>query len=161
MWLPVSAALTLCACSSAPPPVPPVTASLTLGASDEAGAFVPYAAGQDVTLVEGAQGGFHVWMRYHFDGTVGAEAALERSARRVADGELVLRSMVDVTMDRESQPLPMFMCPSPVGESVIEQPIDFELHFTADGRELADERITLVPHCPSENQDFCKRICTG
>ena len=138
-----------------------MTAALVLGTSGEGGAFAPYTDGQDVTLVEGAQGGFHVWMRYSFDGAPRAEAHLERTAHRVIDDALVLRSTTEVNMDRLSGPLPMFMCPAPVGLSVIDQPIEFELHFTDEAGDLADQRITLVPHCPVENQAFCLRICTG
>ncbi len=156
------AVLALAACEGpAPPRELPGQASLKLGTSDANQGFVPYTDGEDVTLVQGAQGGFHVWMRYAFDGASGGSALLERKARRASDGALVLRSTADVTLERESAPLPMFMCPSPAGLSVIDQPIEFELRFSTGDGELADERITLVPHCPDENQDFCLRICTG
>jgi hypothetical protein len=145
-------------------PVTAVTpgAPLTLGTSDAMGGFVPYTDGQDVTLVEGAQGGFHVWMRYEYGGKSGISARLERTAHRRLDGAIVLRSVGDANMVPESDPLPMFMCPSPVGLSVIDQPIQFQLRFTDDaGAELATGAITLVPHCPDDNRDFCLRICTG
>jgi hypothetical protein len=56
----------------------------------------------------------------------------------------------------------MFMCPSPVGLTVIEQPIVYQLAMSdADGTALAAGTVTLVPHCPDDAADFCMRICTG
>ncbi len=56
----------------------------------------------------------------------------------------------------------MFMCPSPIGLSVIDRPIVFELAFHGeDGAALARQSITLVPRCPDGERDFCLRICTG
>jgi hypothetical protein len=154
-------AMALSACQGAPPAeVKTSMGSLVLGTGDVS-AFVPYVDGQDVTLVEGAQGGFHVWMRYAFDGVPGAEVKLERRAHRVVDDELVLRSNTQVVLELECMPMPMFMCPAPVGLSVIDQPIDFELRISDDSGVLADQHVTLVAHCPTENADFCFRICKG
>lgn len=139
------------------PPAP-----LTLGALDATGAFVPFTDGQDVTLVEGAQGGFHVWVVYAYAGAIGVEVTLARDAHRAVDGAIVLRTSAQVTTVAQSDPLPMFMCPSPVGLSVIDQPIDYALAMTdAEGNTLAAGSITLVPHCPEGAVDFCMRICTG
>jgi hypothetical protein len=115
-------ALTLAACGAPPPdrmPAPPAVATLALGTGDASG-FVAFSNQQDVTLVEGAQGGFHVWVRYQYDGVPGGSAHLARSAHRVGDGAIVLRTSAVATVESESMPLPMFMCPSPVGLSVID-----------------------------------------
>jgi len=153
-------------CSSPPPdppPVPPpVGLPLTLGMDAGDQSFVAFTDGEDVTLVEGAQGGFHVWVRYRYGGEAGVTARLERTAHRQMDDALVLRSTAQVGMVPESDPLPMFMCPSPVGLSVIDQPIVFQLQFSDDnGAVLAEGAATLVPRCPEANRDFCLRICTG
>ena len=155
--------LGLCACGPAVPPVPPPTAgTLTLGMSDASDAFLPFIDGQDVTLVSGAQGGFHVWLRYRYDGTPGGNAKLSRGAHRLADDAIVLRTNAEITVAAESALMPMFMCPSPIGLSVIDQPIVFSLGMDADdGTPLAAQHITLVPHCPDAERDFCLRICTG
>ena len=56
----------------------------------------------------------------------------------------------------------MFMCPSPIGISVVDVPIDFTLRLLGAGdAELARAAITLVPRCPEAQRDFCTRICTG
>ena len=95
---------------------------------------------------------------------------LERSAHRASDGAVVLvyRGDVDVGAPDATgwwtapSPIPMFMCPSPIGISVIDTPIDFTLRLLGDGdAELARAAITLVPRCPADQQDFCTRICTG
>ena len=149
-------ALLLIGCSGSPPPVG--EAMLTLGQLD--GSFLPYVDGQDVTLVAGAQGGFHVWMSSQLDHT--GEAMLERTAHRVSDDALILRTTSVAELDGgPAQPLPMFMCPAPVGISVIDQPIEYELRFSDDNGEIARGSVRLVPHCPTDQLEFCQRICSG
>ncbi len=59
-------------------------------------------------------------------------------------------------------PLPMFMCPSPVGLSVIDVPIVFEITVEdSAGQASAHGAVTLVPRCPDANRAFCEQICTG
>src|SRR3954451_15194409 len=106
-------------CAATPPPG---RAASTLTLLDDAGA--PYHDGQDVTLVAGAQGGYHVWLGYQMTPAPSGEVQLERMAHRVSDGALVLR--FDTTIDQESAPLvPMFMCPVPVGLPILDQPIQY------------------------------------
>jgi hypothetical protein len=156
----------LCAlgCSAPPPPTdtPPTTAQLELGQRAADGSFTRYQAGQDVTLVAGAQGGFHVWLSYVMTPPRSGAMTLERTAYREVDGKLVLRSTGEIEPDGE--PLPMFMCPAPVGLSVLDQPIEYRLRFVDGETDLAAGAITLVPHCPAENPDhreLCQRICQG
>jgi len=126
--------------------------------------------GQDDTLVEGAQGGFHVWMQYAVRDLAAGTYTLERTAHRASDGAVVLvfRGDVDVGVPAADgwwsapAPIPMFMCPSPIGISVVDVPIDFTLRLLGAGdAELARADITLVPRCPEAQRDFCTRICTG
>lgn len=126
--------------------------------------------GQDVTLVAGAQGGFHVWLDWRLRGVAaGKTVTLERRASRVADETVVLRfdGAVDVgAPDADgwfapADPIPMFMCPSPIGVSVVDVPIRFELHVLDGADELGHTAVTLTPHCPDAQRDFCTRICTG
>jgi hypothetical protein len=49
------------------------------------------------------------------------------------------------------------MCPSPIGIAVVDVPIVFQLRMAGD----VTQSVTLVPHCPVEQRDFCNRICTG
>src|SRR3954463_9139327 len=72
----------------APPPPGPGAEMAVLSLSD----------GQDDTLVEGAQGGFHVWMQYAVRGLPPGTVTLERSAHRASDGAVVLvyRGDIDV-----------------------------------------------------------------
>ncbi len=121
--------------------------------------FAPLVDGQEVSLVAGAQGGFHVWMNVRVHGAAPDPAVIARSAHRVADGALVLRSTTAVELDAAGvtlAPLPLFMCPSPVGLSVVDTPIRFELRL-----ETARRAVTLVPRCPPEARELCLKICTG
>jgi hypothetical protein len=126
--------------------------------------------GQDDTLVEGAQGGFHVWMQYAVRDLPAGTYTLERSAHRASDGAVVLVFRGDVDIGAPAAdgwwtapaPIPMFMCPSPIGISVVDVPIDFTLRLSDAGdSEQARAAITLVPRCPEAQRDFCTRICTG
>ena len=153
----------LIGCDAAPAKMPPPPAeSLTLGVLADDGSFTPYEEGQDVTLVAGAQGGFHVWLSYQMTPARNDAASLERTAHLAADDSLILRTMSDVQLDgAPSQPLPMFMCPAPVGLSVLDVPIVYQLRFSDAKGEIARGQVTLVPHCPADQTDFCQRICNG
>jgi hypothetical protein len=160
-------------CSAAPPPstgkppsdtTPPPSAEMSL---------LMLSDGQDATLVEGAQGGFHVWLSYAVRGAAGA-FTLERDAARVSDGAVVLRyrGPIDVGAPDDPDttggwwtapsPIPMFMCPTPIGISIVDEPIAFTLRLLDDADvERARAAVTLVPRCPDAQRDFCTRICTG
>jgi hypothetical protein len=173
----VAAALGGC---SAPPPAvridPPAqpgsALQLALGGpgADDA-AMVPFADGQDAELVPGAQGGFHVWMKLAIkDVPSHAILGVERYASRASDGAVVLRftSTIDVgDLDADgwyrTPSFPMFMCPTPIGISVVDAPIAFQLRVSDESgaTELGRASITLVPRCPSADRDLCARICTG
>jgi hypothetical protein len=153
MWRALVAVTVITAgCSGGPPPL--VTLALS-GPGD-----APLSDGQDVLLEPGAQGGFHVWLTWRADGMEPAELQLERTARRLADDKVVLRTSGAV---RElGGTIPMFMCPTPIGISVVDQPIVFRLSLgDSSGARLAAGAITLVPHCPDGQREFCERICTG
>ena len=161
--------------SAIKPPPPPSrdggTYLLTLGTADAEGNWLPLVDGQDVTLVEGAQGGFHVWMKIRTQGMPDQQIAIAKTAHKVATDQLVLRSMAAAeimpTGPSETWEIPtafpMFMCPSPVGISVIDTLISYEIGLSnIDGTdELCHAAITLIPHCPIDQKDFCERICTG
>jgi hypothetical protein len=149
---------------------PPGGGELVLGQAAADGSFVTLADGTDVTLVEGAQGGFHVWMKFRAHGVAAGPVTMHRTANRLSDDQLVLKTQGTTTMgapDAEGwwelpAQMPMFMCPSPVGLSVIDQPIVYRIELDdASGAALASGEVTLVPHCPASAQAFCQQICTG
>jgi hypothetical protein len=60
------------------------------------------------------------------------------------------------------KPTPMFMCPTPIGVRVEDEPIQYDVTFSGDdGSAVAHGTITLVPRCPDENRAFCEKICRG
>jgi hypothetical protein len=156
-----------------PPPgsatTPPPGIEIALGAPGDGGALVPLSDGQDVTMVAGAQGGFHVWLAYRLHDVPAGTFTLERDAERVSDGAVVLRYRGDVAVTPDGDgwftpdgPIPMFMCPTPIGISIVGEPIAYQLRLVDDGgAELARAGVTLVPRCPDAQLPFCTRICTG
>ena len=155
-----------------PPPARTTTTDAAPSPTPAALAVVGLADGQDAPLVAGAQGGFHVWMQYAVRDLPAGTVALERSARRASDGAVVLVYRGDVDVGAPAAdgwwtapaPIPMFMCPTPIGISIVDVPIDFQLRLLGAGDvELGRTAITLVPRCPQDGAqpDFCTRICTG
>jgi hypothetical protein len=122
---------------------------------------LPYQDGEDVTLVAGAQGGYHVWLGYRMmpPPSPSGELQLERTAERASDGALVLRTQT--TLQPDGELLPMFMCPAPVGLPVIDRAIEYRLQFSDGGGVVARGEVTLVPHCPADSIEICQRICSG
>ena len=140
---------------------------------DDKSAWVPWVDGQDAVLEPGVQGGFHVLMKMRVSGPMPARFVLNKWARRVDDEKLVLRSMITVEPDGsrtatgawEMDGTRMFMCPSPIGISVIDRRIRFEVILADDGGvQLGRGAVTLQPRCPTDSADylaFCQKICTG
>jgi len=147
--------LVICLVGCAPNAPGPLSHTVALFDHDGA----PYQDGQDVTLVAGAQGGYHVWLSYSMTSPPSGELNLARMVYRVSDEQLVLRFQTSI--DGNPSPLPMFMCPVPVGLPVLDRPIRYELHFSDDKDEIAEGAVTLVPHCPADSIDVCQRICSG
>ena len=142
-----------------PPPVEEMEA-----VSPELAMLPVGATGGEVVLEPGAQGGFHVWMAFRAAGMQPGRVSLVRRARRLSDGKGVLNltQPAEVGAEGSGGPVPMFMCPSPIGLSVIDAPIVFELRVFEGADEKAHGEVTLTPRCPEgEQRAFCERICTG
>jgi hypothetical protein len=154
-----------------------LAAELVVGStSSDRTSFVEVADGDDVPLVSGSQGGFHVWTGLRVRGASGT-LYLEREARRVSDGELVLRAstvvmeLPDHAMadwwerpDGDSgEALPSFMCPTPIGLRVRDEPLRLRAQvLTPDEELLAEDEMVFVPRCPEGDEaDFCAEICSG
>lgn len=145
---------------------------LVIGSSELSGVgFVSVDDGADVELVSGAQGGFHIWTALRATGVAG-EVFLEREARLVSDGTLILRAQrmyLEVPEDamedwwESAEAAPSFMCPSPVGVTVYDTEIALTATLTdGDGEILAEDHKVLVPRCPTgDQQEFCERICAN
>jgi hypothetical protein len=158
-----------CAAETAQPPPPDATnIVVTLGTLGADGGFAALAG--DQTLVPGAQGGFHVWLEYEITGMAAGQVNVLRTARRISDGKLILKTTNQVMVQPDPSgfwmtpnALPNFMCPAPIGVQVNDQPIHFELQISDDaGNLLATGTADATPHCPDGDQhDFCVMICSG
>lgn len=140
-------------------------------AGDDGAGFLAVADGTDVTLIPGAQSGFHVWLHMRIRGVSG-RLTVERSARRQRDGALVFRGLpqrVEVpgaALDgwwEAPTASPAFMCPSPIGIRVFDEALVFEVRLLDAGDQLlAADDLVLIPHCPEDGQAaFCLEICAG
>lgn len=145
------------------------TAELALGTAQTDGTgFVemPVAA----VLTPGAQGGFHVWLSYRVRGTSGAVKAAH-TVRRESDGKLLSRGERRLEVGgvgeggwwQSDTATPAFLCPTPLGVSVIDEHAVFEVRLLAeDGSELATQQVKTQLVCPADGQAaFCMNICKG
>lgn len=146
-------------------------------ATRDATTFVDVEDGADVELVPGAQGGFHVWTGLRIRGAAG-RLRVTREARRASDGELVLLAptlvmeVPDAALGEwwerpagEPDALPSFMCPTPIGLRVRDEPLTLRTELRDDDENfLADDTIRVTPRCPEDDPDiaeFCAEICSG
>lgn len=139
-------------------------------AADDGTGYRPVSDGDPVPLISGAQGGFHVWVNVQLEGVMG-ELTLEREGRRDDTDQLVLapsRTPLDVPADAMTAPwespeaAPSFMCPTPVGISVIDLPIRFRVRLLdAEDAVVAEDSFVVRPTCPTADglAAFCQDIC--
>lgn len=151
------------------PDAAPPAVTLTLGTVDASGAgFFPLAG--DQPLVPGAQGGFHVWLKFRVVGLPPSTVRVQRTARRVRDNALILRTEGVQDMGMGADPwelpaaLPSFMCPTPIGVNVRNEAVRFTVTLVdvQNGATLAEGAAEATPRCPEDAQKaFCERICSG
>jgi hypothetical protein len=140
------------------------------GTAADGSGFVPM--GGDQTLVPGSQGGFHVWLKYRVAGMPIERLKVHRETRRVDDHALIL--LTDGTQEVGAPgpdgywelptALPSFMCPTPLGITVIDQRVVFTVDIASPGGEpLAHGTAEATVRCPTTGSDaeFCARICSG
>ncbi len=163
--------LALAACGADPAvPGDAATAAIVLGtvASDGTG-FEPMTG--DQPLIPGAQGGFHVWLKYRVAGIAPGTVRVVRTVRRVADGRLIL--MTDGAQDIGAAgtdgwwelpaPVPSFMCPAPLGVRVNDELVRFDVTLVdpTSGATLVEGTADATPRCPADGDQaaHCLAIC--
>jgi len=145
--------------------------AIELGGATPAGTGFSVLAG-DTELVPGAQGGFHVWLKVRVRGVTPGRARMTHTARRKSDGRLPVKgerlvevgaSSMTLSGYEHPEPIPAFMCPSPLGTRVMDEEVSFVVTVTdLAGTPLAETKATATPRCPTgEHAAFCARICTG
>jgi len=141
------------------------------GATNDGTGFVALADGADVTLIPGAQGGFHVWISVRSRGVAG-DLLITHEARRVTDGTLVLagsRRHLAIPDDAigawwsPARATPSFMCPAPLGVRVFDEPLRFRVTLTGeDDQVVSTGQLVVTPRCPTgAHAAFCADICAG
>lgn len=160
-----------CAAEEEDPPIE-LEGELEIGSAAFSGAgFMPIEDGAEVELVPGAQGGFHVWTGLRVTGAMG-ELYLDREARRVSDGTLVMLSndqyfeVPAEAMDgwwERAEAAPSFMCPAPIGITIYGTELEFTARLlTPDGELIAEDQIVVTPTCPTGDQEAtCLSLCDG
>lgn len=143
-----------------PSPTTPAAPSMDLGVGVGVG-FELLADGVELTLVPGAQGGFHVDLEVRTD--LEGEVAVTRQARRADTGELVSRGkfrasvLEDGSLDRT---VPLFLCPAPVDIAVADEALEVEYVLETEAGEARAAALIFVPRCPTGGSaDFCIQIC--
>jgi hypothetical protein len=124
----------------------------------------------DKDLIPGAQGGFHVWLKYRVRGMAPGKVKVTRTAHRVSDERALL---VTQPTTQELGPangagywelpdaVPSFLCPSPIGVKVVDEPVRFDVVITDEnGSQLGQSSTEATPRC-NLSADFCEKICNG
>jgi hypothetical protein len=148
----------------------PGASDVTLGTTNLDGSgFLPLSG--DQTLVPGAQGGFHVWLKYRVTNMPTEKVQVHRVVRRTSDNALILTADGTVELGPPGDDgawqlptaIPSFMCPTPIGVRVMDEEVHFDLTLTDEsGVRLGEGTATATPRCPTDAQsDFCARICAG
>jgi hypothetical protein len=149
----------------------PALAEILLGGTAADGSGFATLAG-DQTLIAGAQGGFHVWLKYRVAGMPETRLKVHRETHRVSDNALIL--LADGTQEVGAPgadgywelpvALPSFMCPTPIGITVIDEAVTFTVDIAGgDGTPLAHGSAQATVRCPTAEPDagFCRHICSG
>jgi hypothetical protein len=135
-------------------------------------AFLPLVGEQ--TLVAGAQGGYHVWLRLRLARMGMRDVRVHRTARRSADARLILDTEGVLSVGEAGpdgvwelpgdKSIPTFMCPSPIGVAVQGQPLRLEVTVSdaQTGEALGTGTAEFTPRCPDGDQAaHCVDICSG
>lgn len=145
-------------------------AEIEIGLSVDGEGFYPADHGSEQALEYGAQGGMHLLIMPRFRGASGT-VYLERSARLVENGQLVLRSptmvlelpdSADESWWHQQFALTNFMCPTPVGIKLYDREVEFSYELRDEGENLlARDSLIVMPRCPIEEEEFCHDVCSG
>lgn len=138
--------------------------------------YLPLEDDTELTLEPGAQGGFHVFMHLRVEEAaiagMGERPLVQRWARRVDTEELVSRAKRthafvpvpgDPSMLELDAAVPLFLCPTPIGIAVGDQPLNLRILISSDEDSPGLEaEVRFTPRCPKGDQaEFCRNICFG
>ena len=150
-------------------PPDPGACELALGTAPEGGtgfSEMPLEA----EMTPGGQGGFHVWLAYRIKNAPLGTVKAAHEVRRASDGKLLSRGerKLDVGLAdgdgwwQSDTATPAFLCPTPLGVTVIDLPATVEVTLTdAQGATLDTQTVSTRLVCPAAQKDSCVRICTG
>lgn len=121
----------------------------------------------ELLLHAGAQGGFHAPLVYRVDHETEAAVVFDHRVTRTRDGVLVSKgtrtfdvSPVSGTWVSDG-PVVIFLCPTPVGVSVEDESLTFEITASKDSTLLGRATGQVIVHCPDSGKAFCQSVCRG
>lgn len=141
--------------------------AVEIGTTPDSVTFVAMPA--ELELHPGAQGGFHVPISYRVVGKTEPDAVFEHKVRRVKDNVLVSRGTrsfdvapADAGVWTPDYEVTVFLCPTPVGITVQDEEVTFEVRVTrmSSGKLLGVGTAKATLRCPAGNT-FCASICKG
>jgi hypothetical protein len=139
--------------------------TLELGTED-AGAFSTFPA--QVQATPGAQGGYHVAVMYRVTDQAVPGVTFDHRVTRKRDNVLVSKGSRTLSVDPVAAgqswftpgPVIIFICPTPVGVSAIDEELHFEVTASKSGLVLGKAGVDSRFGCPP-GDGFCASICAG
>lgn len=141
------------------------TPTVEIGGASFAGeGFETFADGADRELVQGPQGGMHVWMQARITNLCPETARMDGRAVDAVTRELYYFSggvldfvEVEPGVFELSSARAMILCPPPMAMPVIDHPMRFVVSVTdGDGRH-AESELGFVPRCRAPTD--CAALC--
>lgn len=113
----------------------------------------------------GSQGGYHVPLMYRVTGHAMAGVTFEHRVTRAGDGRLVSKGSRSWDVEpgsswTTSRPTIVFLCPTPIGVSIVAEPLSFQVTALKDGLLLGTAAAAGTFGCPPGDA-FCETICSG
>jgi hypothetical protein len=121
-----------------------------------------------LVLHPGSQGGFHAPLLYRVDHQTESAVVFEHRVTRSRDGVLVSKGTRTFDIDGAAGswvtdgPVVIFLCPTPVGVSVTDEALTFEITATKASTGLLGRAIgQVIVQCPDSGKAFCQSVCGG
>lgn len=120
--------------------------------------------GAEIELYRGPQGGHHAYAKYQVTDQTASNATFEHRVRRERDGLLVSKGKRSFTVSPSDggvwtaeDAMVMFLCPTPAGVNIVNEPLRFEVTVSSVDRKLLGRAsVTSTLKCTG-----CEADCGG